>query len=105
MKVAIILVCAMVGTSLADPDTDQTLYDAARAYEAAHSVAAAIQMYALLEKQFPNSKLVPLALAHEGKLYGDVAMYDRAAEKLEQYAKKYPAEKDAVDALSDAIYY
>src|SRR5262249_52023710 len=31
--------------------------------------------------------------------------FDRAAAKLEEYAQKFAGEKDAYDALSDAIYY
>src|SRR5690606_6333968 len=36
---------------------------------------------------------------------GDIAFYDRAAEELEAYAKKYAGEKDAHDAMSDAVFY
>jgi hypothetical protein len=32
-------------------------------------------------------------------------MYDKAAEKLEQYARHYAGEKDASDAMSDAIFF
>src|SRR5262249_44521992 len=45
------------------------------------------------------------AIARLGKAYGDIAFYDRAAEKLEQYAKKYAGEKDAYDAMNDAVFY
>ena len=45
------------------------------------------------------------AIARLGKAFGDIAFYDRAAEKLEEYAKKYAGEKDAYDAMSDAVFY
>lgn len=119
MKVAL-LVCALAGTAFADSGTeyldrynadptavgaDELLYNAGVAFENEHSVAAAIQAFALLDKQFPNSKLDAHALAHAGHLYANIAMYDRAAEKLELYAQRYAGEKDARDAASDAIYY
>ena len=52
-----------------------------------------------------TSKLTAKALARLGKAYGDIAFYDKAAEKLEEYAKKYAGEKDAYDAMSDAVFY
>src|SRR5690606_399051 len=51
------------------------------------------------------SKLSAKALARIGKAYGDIAFYDQSAAKLEEYAKKYAGEKDAYDAMSDAVFY
>ena len=62
-------------------------------------------MFNLLKKYYPNSKITARATARLGKAYGDIAFYDRAAEKLEKYAKKYAGEKDAHDAMSDAVFY
>src|SRR5262249_4692565 len=45
------------------------------------------------------------AVARLGKAYGDIAFYDRASDKLEEYATKYAGEKDAHDALNDAVLY
>jgi outer membrane protein assembly factor BamD (BamD/ComL family) len=119
MKVAL-LVCALAGTAFADSGTeyldrynadptaanaDELVYNAGVAFEQEHSVAAAIQAFALLEKSFPNSKLTARAIARAGVLYANIAMYDRAAEKLELYAHRYAGEKDARDAMSDAVYY
>ncbi|HTL31566.1 MAG TPA: hypothetical protein VL326_00500 [Kofleriaceae bacterium] len=86
-------------------DGDELLYNAAVAFEEGHAVAGATQAFALLEKFYPNSKITARATARLARLYGDIAMYDKAAEKLEQYAKKYAGEKDALDAISDAAYY
>ena len=119
MKAAL-LVCVLSGTALADsgrelldrynanpsaPDADELVYNAGVAFEAEHSVAAALQAFSLLDKYFPHSKLTEHAVAHAGRLYASIAMYDRAAEKLELYAQRYAGEKDARDAASDAIYY
>src|SRR5262249_19404664 len=40
-----------------------------------------------------------------GKAYGDIALYDRASDQLEQYARKYAGEKDAHDAMSEAVFF
>lgn len=92
----------------ADPsskDNDEILYNAGVAFEEGRSIGEALRMYALLEKHYPNSRLGARALARTGKLYSDTAMYDKAADKLEQYAKRYPGERDAYGAMSDAIFF
>jgi len=62
-------------------------------------------MFGLLEKYYTESKITQKAIARLGKAYGDIAFYDKASEKLEEYAKKYAGEKDAFDAMSDAVFY
>ena len=86
-------------------DNDEVLYNAGVCFEEGRSIGVAIQMFNLLEKYYPNSKITARATARLGKAYGDIAFYDRASEKLEQYAKKYAGEKDAYDAMSDAVFY
>ena len=87
------------------PDNDEVLYNAGVCYEEGRSIGAAITMWNLLEKYYPKSKTTARAIARLGKAYGDIAFYDRASEKLEQYAMKYAGEKDAHDAISDAVFY
>jgi outer membrane protein assembly factor BamD (BamD/ComL family) len=87
------------------PDGDELLYNAGVMFEEGRAVSAAIQAYTLIGRQYPKGKIAAKALARLAKLYGDIAMYDKAADKLEEYAKKYAGEKDAYDALSDAIYF
>jgi tetratricopeptide (TPR) repeat protein len=92
----------------ADPENkqnDEVLYNAGVCFEEGRSIGAAITGFTLLQKYYPNSKLSAKALARIGKAYGDIAFYDRSAEKLEEYAKKYAGEKDAYDAMSDAVFY
>lgn len=91
-----------------DPESkqnDEVLYNAGVCYEEGKSIGAAISAFGLLQKYYPSSKLTAKALARVGNAYGDVAFYDRAAEKLEEYAKKYAGEKDAFDAMSNAVFY
>jgi len=86
-------------------DNDEVLYNAGVCFEEGRSIGVAIQMYGLLKKYYPNSKITARATARLGKAYGDIAFYDRASEELENYAKKYAGEKDAHDAMSDAVFY
>jgi tetratricopeptide (TPR) repeat protein len=81
------------------------LYNAGHAFWYGHAATASIEAFKLLRKYYPNSNLSKRALAWLGKTYGDLALYDKAAEALEEYATKYTAEKDAYNALSDAAYY
>jgi TolA-binding protein len=86
-------------------DNDEVLYNAGVCFEEGRSIGVAIQMYSLLKKYYPNSKITARATARLGKAFGDIAFYDRAAEELERYAQKYAGEKDAHDAMSDAVFY
>ncbi len=92
----------------ADPtsrDNDEVLYNAGVAFEEGRAIGEALRVYALLEKSYPNSRITARATARTAKLYSDTAMFEKAADKLEQYAKRYAGEKDAYDAMSDAVYY
>jgi TolA-binding protein len=92
----------------ADPENKQNnevLFNAGYCFMQGRSIGAAIQAYTLLQKYYPNSPQSKMALMAIGKAYGDIAFYDRSAEKLEEYAKKYAGEKDAYNAMSDAVFY
>ncbi len=86
-------------------ENDEVLYNALTCYQEGKSVGAAILMYQLLKQYYPKSKLMPRAIGRIGKAYGDIAFYDKASEKLEEYAKNYAGEKDAHDAMSDAVFF
>ena len=88
-----------------DPQNDEVLYNAGVCFEEGKSIGAAIQTFNTLQKYYPNSKITAKAVARLGKAYGDIAFYDRASDKLEEYAKKYAGEKDAHDAMNDAVLY
>jgi TolA-binding protein len=87
------------------PTGDELLYNAGVSFEEARAISSATRMFDLLRKQYPHSKLAARATARLAMLYADTAIYDRAADLLEEYAKKYAGEKDAYAALSDAVYY
>jgi tetratricopeptide (TPR) repeat protein len=90
----------------ADPQArggDELLYNAGVSFENGRAISAAVQAFTLLRRTYPNSKIAPRALARLAHIYGDIAMYDKAAELLEEYGMKYAGEKDAFDAMSDAI--
>ncbi len=86
-------------------DNDQVLYNALVCYHEGKSVGAAILAFNLLERYYATSKLMPRAVGRIGKAYGDVAFYEKAAEKLEQYAKRFAGEADAFSAMSGAVFY
>ncbi|HEY5935945.1 MAG TPA: hypothetical protein VIU61_14955, partial [Kofleriaceae bacterium] len=91
----------------ADPnaaDLDESLYNAAVCFHDGKAIGAAMQALALLRKYAPNSKLMPRAIARQGRMYWQIASFEQAAASYEDYAKRYAGEKDALDALSDAIY-
>ena len=88
-----------------EPSNDEVLYNAGVCFEEGKSIGAAISTFNTLQKYFPNSKITAKAVARLGKAYGDIAFYDRASDKLEEYAKKYAGEKDAHDAMNDAVLY
>ncbi|MGE0548616.1 MAG: hypothetical protein AB7O24_16935 [Kofleriaceae bacterium] len=89
----------------ADRGNDEVLYNAGVAFQSGRSSGAAIQTFTLMQAKFPNSKLMPRVIVRTAKLYGDIAMYGRAAELFEHYAKRYPTQPDAVGALNDAVVY
>jgi tetratricopeptide (TPR) repeat protein len=86
-------------------ENDEVLYNALVCYHEGKSIGAAILTFNLMARYYPSSKLMPRATGRIGKAYGDVAFYDKAAERLEEYAKKYAGEKDAYEAMSDAVFY
>jgi tetratricopeptide (TPR) repeat protein len=86
-------------------ENDEVLYNALVCYHEGKSVGAAIISFNTMQRFYPNSKLMPRAVGRIGKAYGDVAFYEKASEKLEEYAKKYAGEKDAYSAMSDAVFF
>jgi tetratricopeptide (TPR) repeat protein len=84
---------------------DEVLYNAGVCFEQGKSIGVAIVMFQNLRKAYPNSPMASKALARLGKNFSDVAYYDKASDMYEEYAKKYAGEKDAYDAMSDAVFY
>ncbi|HWU89191.1 MAG TPA: hypothetical protein VN253_18120, partial [Kofleriaceae bacterium] len=86
-------------------DNDTVLYNALVCFHEGKSVGLAIVAYNLLQKYYPKSPLMPRAVARIGKAYGDVAFYDKAAEALEQYARRYGGEADAAQVMSEVVFF
>lgn len=86
-------------------DADEVLYNAGVCYEMGRSIGAAILVFNQLSRIFPDSKHTQKAIARLGHNYGQVAYYREAAEKLEEYARRFGGEKDAYEALWDAVFY
>ena len=86
-------------------ENDQVLYNALVCYHEGKSVSAAIFAFNTMQRYYKDSKLMPRAVGRIGKAYGDVAFYEKSAEMLEEYAKKYAGEDNAFSAMSDAVFY
>ncbi|HVK72416.1 MAG TPA: tetratricopeptide repeat protein [Kofleriaceae bacterium] len=84
---------------------DEVLYNAGVCFEEGRSLSAAIGVYTELQERFPKSKLSARALVRLGGVYERVAYYDRASAQYEEYAKKYAGEKDAYDAMNNAVFF
>jgi tetratricopeptide (TPR) repeat protein len=84
---------------------DEVLYNAGVCFEQGKSIGAAIQMFELLSANYPKAKVTARAIARLGQNYARIAWYRESSEKLEEYAKKYAGEKDAYDAMNDAVFY
>jgi len=84
---------------------DELLWTAGWCFEDAQSLGPSIVLYEMVAKYYPRSVLAARALGRVGRVYADLAMFDRAADRLERYATTYPGELDAYLALEDAIRY
>lgn len=87
------------------PRGDEVLYKGAVCFERAKSIGAAISAYGTLERYYPRSDFTARAAARIGKVYASIAYYDRAADRLVSYAKKYAGVQDASEAIQEAVRY
>ena len=88
-----------------DPRGDELLFNAAICFERGHSFGAAEQAFLQLVATHPNSKLAGKAIAHVAEIDGATGRFHEAAARLEEYVKKYTGERDAIDALENAVTY
>ena len=88
-----------------NPKLDEIYYNAAVAFERVKLLGSAIQARELLLKTRPDSTLAKKAIYQIGRNFSDVAAYDKAAEYFEQFAEKFPGEKEAPIALNSAAFY
>ncbi len=83
----------------------EVLYNAGVCYTSAGSIARAAAVYRILIAKHPHSSLAGRAMARLGTAEANVGHYREAIDALEKYFTKYPGEKDAFHAASDAIFY
>lgn len=99
---------------------DEVLYNAALNFEAARLLGRAIKVRTVLIEKFPESPLAKRAGYLVGANYHALAIYSKAAEYYEEFARKYPGElgKDcsesdrkagtctiASEALENAVFF
>jgi tetratricopeptide (TPR) repeat protein len=95
-----------------DPKLDVLYYDAGVNFEKAKLIGAAIQSREALIKLKPDSPLAKKAVYLVGRNYQDIAAFELAATKYEDFAAKYPGElskkpgePDAALALNTASFF
>jgi hypothetical protein len=88
-----------------DPKGYEVLYDAGVNFREGRSIGLAIRVFEKMEQYYPKEKLTQKAIAQLGEAFGDIAYYDQASDRLEQYARQYAGEQDAFDAMSNAVVY
>ena len=94
----------------ADPHAERRLviearYNAAVCLEHARLLDRAVATLRALVDAYPRDPLGARALARIASIEGALFHVEAAADAAEEYAKKYPAEKDALDALENAFVW
>jgi len=86
---------------------DEVLYNMAIEFEAARLIGAAIKARMILinDERFNKSEWAKRALYFIGQNYHAIALYEKAAEFYEAYAKKYSGEPEAPEALQNATFF
>jgi hypothetical protein len=82
---------------------DELLFAAARCFESGKSTGPALQSYEILITAKPSSWWTPKAMVRSAALYEQIAYFDRAARRYEDYAYEYAGEPNALDMLETAI--
>jgi TolA-binding protein len=84
---------------------DTLIWNAAQCYEAAFLLGQAVRFRRILLEKYPTSTHAKPTLQYLGGNYQAIAMYDKAAERYEEYADKYIKESDAPTALQNAYLF
>ncbi|MBK7190971.1 MAG: hypothetical protein IPH80_00555 [Myxococcales bacterium] len=82
---------------------DELLYNAATCFAHAGSAGAAITVGEQLVATFPTSRLAPATLSQIARLHQAIGEFERAVDASVRLAERYPAEREAADALWNAI--
>lgn len=86
--------------------SEEILYNAAKAYQAARLVAKSIAVRRILinpEYNLQNTELARKSLYEIGGNYQAIAVYEEAANWYERFARENPKMEKAPDALQDAV--
>jgi tetratricopeptide (TPR) repeat protein len=84
---------------------DELLFNGAFCSESAGMIGTAVQLRTALVERFPNSHLAQRTLFDLSNSYASIAYYERAAERYEQYAARYPNQNETPDALQNAYLF
>ncbi|MBL4636221.1 MAG: tetratricopeptide repeat protein, partial [Kofleriaceae bacterium] len=87
------------------PGMDEVLFNSGVCFNSGKSIGLAIRSFAILNKKFPKAEKAKKALVLMGNAYGAIASYEKAAEKYEEFARRFPGEKEAAGALNNAVTY
>lgn len=86
-----------------DPKLAELYYNAGVDYERAKAIGLAISVRRTLIEKKPDDPLAKKSVFLLGRAYQDIAAYPQAATQYEEFAKKWPGEKEPTDA-STALY-
>ncbi len=81
------------------------IYNAGECYEAAYLLGQSVRMRRILLEEFPTSEHYQVTLSKLAGNYQAIAMYDKAAERMEAYAEKYTKDKESPDFLRNAYLF
>ena len=99
---------SMLAAAESLPDSNkhaERLYNAGLCFQNAHLIGRAIGAREQLIKDHPKDPLAQKALYQIASGWYQLAFYSRAAEYYEQFATKFPGEKESVTALGNAYQF
>jgi len=84
---------------------DTLIYNTGECYEAAYLLGQSVRMRKLLIDKFPKSEHYKGTLSKLAGNYQAIAMYDKAAERMEAYAQQYVKDDESPDFLRNAYLF
>ncbi len=88
-----------------DERLDEVLFNMGITFQAANLLGQAIKWRRVLIEKYPESEHAKKAIYMVGQNYHAIAMYEKAAEQYEKYAKDYSGEDDASIGLENATTF
>ncbi len=84
---------------------DTLIWNSTLCYDASYLLGQAVRWRKFLLEKFPDSKHYKDTLDYLGGNYQAIAMYGKAAERLEAYADKYKKDEDSAVKLQNAYLF